>query len=404
MDSIKLHQLVLNPQKVSERNLSELQQLIQNYPYFQAAYFLVAKAKPSKENIGRASIRTSQRSVLKNAILNKNLSQQEWVKPNMPDFHPEENINAFEKLSEENQEKLNLFTDQKNILEANTDLDLNIDDTPILNGSDSEDNTTEDPHYTLNENTNLEETNCEEPKYKEENESKEEPDEPQITTNTIEEIDINESDDYKDPHEDARNELLETLANFEKNKKNITKQYKFDTNEDSNNDDIHEPEKELENTISINDKDQINTPKSGFKTKKKPKPQKNNIEKRITLDDSYFDLNNYLDDEIVQPDKKKSLEKDKNIHQKQGIIIDSFVKNMPRMPSTSIEYVQENKIDLSIESVREDQELFSEQLALIYQKQKKIKKAIYVYEKLILKYPNKKTYFTLQIEKLKNNI
>ena len=58
----------------------------------------------------------------------------------------------------------------------------------------------------------------------------------------------------------------------------------------------------------------------------------------------------------------------------------------------------------SIDSLIEDQELFSEKLAKIYIKQKHYDKALKTYEKLCLKYPEKNIYFAVQIENLKRLI
>ncbi len=71
---------------------------------------------------------------------------------------------------------------------------------------------------------------------------------------------------------------------------------------------------------------------------------------------------------------------------------------------------QENQIStpnnqLIAKSVTESDDLITETLALIYQKQKKYDKAIEAFQKLSLKYPEKSVYFASQIkelEKLKN--
>jgi len=55
-------------------------------------------------------------------------------------------------------------------------------------------------------------------------------------------------------------------------------------------------------------------------------------------------------------------------------------------------------------SVKEDDELVSETLAKIYATQGNLQKAIASYEKLLLKYPEKKTYFAPLIKNLKEKL
>ena len=58
-------------------------------------------------------------------------------------------------------------------------------------------------------------------------------------------------------------------------------------------------------------------------------------------------------------------------------------------------------VDLARESVNFNDNLVSENLAIILTDQGKTQKAIDIYKKLIWKFPQKKAYFASQIEKLK---
>ncbi len=82
-------------------------------------------------------------------------------------------------------------------------------------------------------------------------------------------------------------------------------------------------------------------------------------------------------------------------------IIDRFIQSQPRIvPKRSEEEGEETKIPENIEKSTEEKGLFTETLARIYLRQKYYSKAIHIYEKLSLKYPEKSSYFASQIEKI----
>jgi hypothetical protein len=81
-------------------------------------------------------------------------------------------------------------------------------------------------------------------------------------------------------------------------------------------------------------------------------------------------------------------------------LIDKFIKNAPRLRTRSDFF---NPNDYAKASAIDRDDIISETLALIYLKQGNAEKAIKIYEKLILKVPDKSTYFAAQIEKIKGN-
>jgi hypothetical protein len=82
-------------------------------------------------------------------------------------------------------------------------------------------------------------------------------------------------------------------------------------------------------------------------------------------------------------------------------LIDKFIVENPRLVPTEDNHPQN---DISEDSVKEHDGIFTDTLAKIYVKQGYYSKAIFAYEKLILKYPEKSSYFAAQIEEIKKLI
>ncbi|WP_323756991.1 hypothetical protein [Roseivirga sp.] len=84
-------------------------------------------------------------------------------------------------------------------------------------------------------------------------------------------------------------------------------------------------------------------------------------------------------------------------------LIEKFIKNEPRFENKKgdfedKEYSQE---DLAAKHMKSKDEFITETLAKLLLKQKKYTRAIDIYEKLSLKFPEKRTYFASQIQKIK---
>jgi tetratricopeptide (TPR) repeat protein len=87
--------------------------------------------------------------------------------------------------------------------------------------------------------------------------------------------------------------------------------------------------------------------------------------------------------------------------EKQYRLIEKFLEVQPKMPP-----VKEEETRSPMESQKPKAELsddlVTETLAMIYARQGYYRKAIQIFEKLSLKYPEKSTYFAGHIEKIKN--
>ncbi len=98
--------------------------------------------------------------------------------------------------------------------------------------------------------------------------------------------------------------------------------------------------------------------------------------------------------EKQQPKKQKVKSKEE--------IIDSFIKNSPSISRPKSTFY--DPVDVAKQSVVDEENIVSETLAKIYMDQGYKEKALHIYEKLILKFPEKSTYFAPLIEKAKKDL
>ena len=121
-------------------------------------------------------------------------------------------------------------------------------------------------------------------------------------------------------------------------------------------------------------------------------------EKRKSLDELKAIIANRLK-EIEDEKHRKETEQPKPKKLSRKELIDKFILENPSISRPKAEFY--NPISVAQNSIIDQENIVSETLAKIYEKQGYIDKAISIYEKLSLKYPEKSRYFAAQIEELK---
>ena len=121
-------------------------------------------------------------------------------------------------------------------------------------------------------------------------------------------------------------------------------------------------------------------------------------EKRKSLDELKAIIANRLK-EIEEEKQRKETEEPKPKKLSRKELIDKFILENPSISRPKAEFY--NPISVAQNSIIDQENIVSETLAKIYEQQGYIDKAISIYEKLGLKYPEKSRYFAAQIEQLK---
>jgi hypothetical protein len=124
---------------------------------------------------------------------------------------------------------------------------------------------------------------------------------------------------------------------------------------------------------------------------KKSEPIEIKNEKTIQIEEENIETD--INQEIQELPKEK----------KSQYLIDSFIEKVDSLERLGS---KETKIvgDISEKSTEENEDFMTETMADLYVQQKNYQKAIEIYNKLILKFPEKKTYFAIQIKKTESLI
>ena len=109
----------------------------------------------------------------------------------------------------------------------------------------------------------------------------------------------------------------------------------------------------------------------------------------------------YLDDlKAINSSKQPVVEI--SLQEKPTDLFAAFIANEPQISKVQVNALEKPLENLAVSSTKENPGLISENLAKIQAKQGNTKQALEIYQKLQLKYPEKKAYFATQIEKLRN--
>jgi hypothetical protein len=141
--------------------------------------------------------------------------------------------------------------------------------------------------------------------------------------------------------------------------------------------------------------DEERTESSGEEENEEPLTDESSVELLVEKDETDMEEPETEHDEIPSIDRVDNIQDNKNNH-----LISSFIKEEPGPIRADKETGL--KGDVSLASIREHDGFITDTLAQIYVKQGLFAKAIYAYEKLSLKYPEKSAYFAAQIEKIRN--
>ena len=121
-------------------------------------------------------------------------------------------------------------------------------------------------------------------------------------------------------------------------------------------------------------------------------------EKKKTLDE----LMAIIENKISELEKAKKQPKKAEKKLSKAEIIDKFIAENPSISRPKQEFF--NPISAAQESIIDQENIVSETLATIYENQGYFEKAISIYEKLKLKYPEKSIIFAGRINALKNKL
>ncbi|MFT5913599.1 MAG: hypothetical protein ACI81T_000078 [Bacteroidia bacterium] len=127
MNSFTLLNLVLNPEKAKNSDLEQLEELVEEHPYFQAGRLLIAKITKKSEHIKTAAAYTSERTVLMDVINSK--FNKDVNLPNIDNLEiGSDDLALFEKLGKEEENSIPKITENTSFDASFPDISFDVEE------------------------------------------------------------------------------------------------------------------------------------------------------------------------------------------------------------------------------------------------------------------------------------
>lgn len=373
MNKQKFIDLLRKPDSVNDSNLIELEELVNESPYFHSAHTVIARAskllKNSQANkrVNTAAIYATSRKALKKYIQGATEFKEGTayvVEPTKDiittDVQKISTEVIIESTKVEDTQIAHSINDEPRSLLSTSDHDSLIDEV-----YDNIEEWRKSRNHFLQYELSLQEARTKQ-------EAKQSSDVDKIKSKIAKEI------------IDEEEEVAQAMKGL---KKPVAKTQKKDTSAKSKKPTPTKKAKAVKATKKPTQAKSASTKKA---------PGKKVAKSKSSLDSKDADSK---DGEKKKP--KESISTKSVSKNQQKTIIDKFITNSPSIQTGKLKDFGELNVDLSQKSNEFPGDIITENLAHIFESQGKADKAISIYEKLILKSPEKKSYFASRIENLK---
>lgn len=375
MNKQKFVDLLRQPGSISDSNLAELEDLVDESPYFHSAHTVIARASKLLKNsqtskkVNTAAIYATSRKALKKYIQGATEFKEASTSIVQPPLQTP--VSDVQEISKE------ASTESIKIEEAPVESSIKDEPNSLLSPSDH-DSLIDEVYDNIEEwrksrNNFLEyELSIREPEQKQK--AKPSSDVDNIKSKIAKEIIAEEE------------EVAQAMKGI---KKPVAKAKKTTTSAKSKKTTLAKKSTAVKSAAKTSQPKAASTKKAPAKKAAKPKSKSSVVKK---------------DPDSKDGEKKKPKESIKNkssTKNQQNTIIDKFITNSPSIQTGKLKDFGEPNVDLSENSNEFPGDIITENLANIFESQGKADKAISIYEKLILKSPEKKSYFASRIENLK---